>query len=229
MESGYRSGGGDGHLGINVRRRQKCADVVGPLVFVAVRFWVAGGALVGLLCSSVKSRRGRFPSSRARCRPGRSRASSPWVTCQQTIGLQNHGGRQSRIHYRIERGARPTSSPQRCCAKPPPDPQAFGVLIATVGLGFLTLDPRNNVCPRAGDLWVLLCAVGFAAHITSTARFAPHYDVLPFTAMQLLTTAALPTMTALVFERHALLPPVSALPAIVYMALIATAFVSRRA
>lgn len=200
-------------------------DVVGPLVFVAARFWVAGGAIAGLL---LLQRRIAPRPIAIRTRALRDGAlTGIFLTLgyvPQTIGLQTTEAAKAAFITGLSVVLVPLFA-ATLLRKPPTRAATVGVLIATIGLGFLTLDMNQRLTLATGDLWVLLCAVGFAAHITSTARFAPHYDVLPFTATQLLTTAALSTIAALLFERHALLPPASALPAIVYMALIATAFV----
>lgn len=200
-------------------------DVVGPLVFVAARFWVAGGALAGLLLLQRKIASRPIPIQARALQAGAF--TGVFLTLgyvPQTIGLQTTEAAKAAFITGLSVVLVPLFA-ATLLRKPPTRAATVGVLMATVGLGFLTLNLKQRLTLAPGDLWVLLCAIGFAAHITSTARFAPHYDVLPFTAMQLLTTAALSTIAALLFERHALLPPVPALPAIVYMALIATAFV----
>jgi len=200
-------------------------DVVGPLVFVAVRFWVAGGALVGLLLLQRKISPRPIPVRWRALRAGAF--TGVFLTLgyvPQTIGLQTTEAAKAAFITGLSVVLVPLFA-ATLLRKPPTRAATVGVLMATIGLGFLTLDLNQRLILAPGDLWVLLCAVGFAAHITSTARFAPHHDVLPFTAAQLLTTAALSTGAALLFERHALLPPVSTLPAIVYMGFIATAFV----
>lgn len=200
-------------------------DVVGPLVFVAVRFWVAGGALTLLLWLQRKIASRPIPIQPRALRAGAF--TGVFLTLgyvPQTIGLQTTEAAKAAFITGLSVVLVPLFA-ATLLHKPPTRAATFGVLMATVGLGFLTLDLHQRLTLAPGDLWVLLCAVGFAAHITSTARFAPHYDVLPFTATQLLTTATLSTIAALLFERYALLPPASALPAIVYMGLIATAFV----
>jgi drug/metabolite transporter (DMT)-like permease len=200
-------------------------DAVGPLVFVAVRFWVAGGALAGLLLLQRRIASRPIPIQSRALQAGAF--TGVFLTLgyvPQTIGLQTTEAAKAAFITGLSVVLVPVLA-ATLLHKPPTRAAIFGVLIATVGLGLLTLDLNQRLALSSGDLWVLLCAVGFAAHITSTARFAPHYDVLPFTATQLLTTAALSTGAALLFERHALLPPASALPSIVYMALIATAFV----
>lgn len=194
-------------------------DVVGPLVFVATRFWVAGGAL---LCLVVWRRSAKTPHL---LRDGAITGFFLTVGyVMQTIGLQTTEAAKAAFITGLSVVLVPVFA-ATLLRKPPTRAATVGVVMATVGLGFLTLNLNQRLTFAPGDLWVLACAVGFAAHITSTARFAPHHEVLPFTVVQLLTTALLATAAALLFERHALLPPASTLPAIVYMGLIASAFV----
>jgi drug/metabolite transporter (DMT)-like permease len=200
-------------------------DTVGPLVFVAMRFWIAGGALVGLLFLQRKVAARPIAIHPHALRAGA--LTGVFLTLgyvPQTIGLQTTEAAKAAFITGLSVVLVPIFA-ATLLHKPPTRAATVGVLIATVGLGMLTLNPDQSLALAPGDLWVLACAVGFAAHITSTARFAPHHDVLPFTATQLLTTALLSTAAALFFERHALLPPVSTLPAIAYMGLIASALV----
>ncbi|HOU15383.1 MAG TPA: DMT family transporter [Anaerolineae bacterium] len=200
-------------------------DTVGPLVFVATRFWVAGSALVGLLFVQRK-----VTSRPIAIRPRALRdgaLTGVFLTIgyvMQTIGLQTTEAAKAAFITGLSVVLVPVFA-ATLLRKPPTRAATIGVVMATLGLGALTLDLKQHIGFAPGDLWVLVCAVGFAAHIISTARFAPHHDVLPFTATQLLTTAFLATAAALFFERHALLPPASTLPAIIYMGLIASAFV----
>ncbi|MGQ9840119.1 MAG: DMT family transporter [Anaerolineae bacterium] len=81
----------------------------------------------------------------------------------------------------------------------PPDRNAWaGVLLATFGLGLLSLTADLRVEP--GDLLVLGCAFSFAAHILLTGHFAPRHDPLLLTLGQLITVAALSLTAALLFN-----------------------------
>jgi drug/metabolite transporter (DMT)-like permease len=194
-------------------------DAVGPLVFVAARFWVAGLALLALFWLR------RTTTARNLLRDGA--ITGFFLTLgyvPQTIGLQTTEAAKAAFITGLSVVMVPVFAAV-LLRKPPTRAAAFGVALATFGLGMLTLNLNQRMTFAPGDLWVLLCAVGFASHITSTARFAPRHDVLPFTAVQLLTTAILSTVAALLFERSALLPPAATLPAIVYMGLIASALV----
>ena len=68
----------------------------------------------------------------------------------------------------------------------------------------------------------MLCAVAFAAHIVSLARFAPRHAVVPFTAIQLLVVAVLGLVASAVFEGLPL-PVASVLPALIGTGVVVSA------
>jgi drug/metabolite transporter (DMT)-like permease len=67
------------------------------------------------------------------------------------------------------------------------------VLLATVGLGFLSL---RGLAVGGGELLTLGCAVAFALHIVGLGRWAAAYDVYGLAVLQLLTTAAMCAVVA---------------------------------
>lgn len=73
-----------------------------------------------------------------------------------------------------------------------------GAVLAFMGVVLLTARP--GVAFNPGDLLTLVCAFAFAAHIVALARFAPLHRVVPFTAAQLLVTAAVSFPVAAVVE-----------------------------
>lgn len=81
----------------------------------------------------------------------------------------------------------------------PERPAMIGVLLATLGLGVLTLTRDLNVA--TGDLIVLGCALAFALHIISVSVFAPRWDPLALTIVQLATVACVSAMVAVSTER----------------------------
>jgi len=105
-------------------------------------------------------------------------------------------------------------------AKPDRD-SIFGVILATIGLGLMSLEPPLGIAP--GDLLVLLCAVGFAAHIILVGTFSPGVDPVLFAAIQLFTVSLGSLIFALMTERP-LKVPGEAWGAIFFTALAATAF-----
>jgi drug/metabolite transporter (DMT)-like permease len=63
-----------------------------------------------------------------------------------------------------------------------------GAVVAFMGVMLLTA--RGGLSLNRGDLLTLVCALAFAGHIVALSRFAPRHRVVPFTAAQLLVTAA---------------------------------------
>lgn len=107
---------------------------------------------------------------------------------------------------------------------------AVGVLLATVGLGLLSLEP--NLAVGLGDLLVLACAFSFAAHILLVGRFAPAWPPARLALTQIATVAVLSILAALALERPVPWPAGNVWFAAVFTGLLATAlafFVQSRA
>lgn len=88
----------------------------------------------------------------------------------------------------------------------------LGALLAFVGLGLLTVE--EGVVLATGDLLTVGCAVAFAVHIVVLSRVAFRHPVIPFTAVQLLVTAALALASSAVVEGLPL-PTAPVLPSVV--------------
>jgi drug/metabolite transporter (DMT)-like permease len=73
-----------------------------------------------------------------------------------------------------------------------------GAVVAFAGVVLLTA--RDGVRLETGDLLTLGAAFSFAGHIVALARLAPRHPVVPFTAGQLLVTAALAFPAATIIE-----------------------------
>ncbi len=95
----------------------------------------------------------------------------------------------------------------------------IGVLLATIGLGLMSLQFPLNIA--SGDLLVLACAVGFATHILLVGAYSSEGDPMLFTGIQLLVVALGNGICAVIFERP-IVVPASAWGAIVFTALAAT-------
>lgn len=191
---------------------------VGPFVFVTLRFGIAALGLALLLLWRPA------PFGRALWRDGILSGLLLWASyLTQTLGLQTTTASKAAFITGLNVVLVPIFAALLLRRAPAPH-AAFGVVLATVGLAWMTLDV-NALVLAAGDLWVMLCAALFALHIIAIAHFSPRYPVLPYTLVQLLTVAVLAGGGALIWERGALLPPPAALPAILYMGLVATAFV----
>ncbi len=192
-------------------------ESVGPFAFVAARFWVA----IPPLLIAMWLRRNAL--SRALLRDGVLTGFFLWAGFgTQTIGLVTTEASKAAFITGLNVVLVPLFA-AFLLRQPPAWYAALGVLIATVGLGTMTLDHTLSLAP--GDGWVLACAVAFAMHITAIARYSPRYAALPFTVVQLFTVASLASVAALFLEGDNLLPPVSVLPTILFMGVIATALV----
>ncbi len=192
-------------------------DTVGPFAFVAARFWVAGGALALVWLAR------RAPVSRRMLRDGVLTGCLLWAGfVTQTIGLQTTEAGKAAFITGLNVVLVPVFA-ALLLRHAPPRHVIVGALLATGGLGLMTLD--RSLALQQGDLWVMICAGAFALHIIAIARYSPYHAVLPFTLIQLLTTAILASLAALVVEPDALIPPPAALPAILFMGLVATALV----
>jgi drug/metabolite transporter (DMT)-like permease len=100
---------------------------------------------------------------------------------------------------------------------------AIGVLLATGGLGLLSLGDKLEFA--TGDLLVLGCAVAFALHIVAVGRFVPHVDGSGFTIVQLAFVGVVASVVGLTTERlepAALSAPVIA--SVAFMGVGGTAF-----
>jgi drug/metabolite transporter (DMT)-like permease len=81
-----------------------------------------------------------------------------------------------------------------------PRPQTLcGIALATVGLGLLTLNPRNFTIGR-GDLFTLLGAIVFALQIVLLGCYVKTSDYRQLAALQITGTAVICTVTMPVLE-----------------------------
>jgi drug/metabolite transporter (DMT)-like permease len=101
----------------------------------------------------------------------------------------------------------------------PPTNTVFGVVLATIGLGFMSL--TFPVMVQAGDVLVFLCAIGFAAHILLIEKYSKENDPLLFAAIQLLVVSFGAFVAAVLFEWPLTIPKDS-WASITYTAIIAT-------
>jgi drug/metabolite transporter (DMT)-like permease len=71
----------------------------------------------------------------------------------------------------------------------------FGVVLATIALGFISI---NNFSIEVGQIWVIACAVLFAAHIVGLGVWSPGKDTYALTVVQLATVSLVCTVGALI-------------------------------
>lgn len=86
-----------------------------------------------------------------------------------------------------------------------------GAVLAFAGLALLTF--QTGLVFEPGDLLTVGCAVAYAAHIVYVSRVVGGHRVIPFTAVQLLVTAAGGLATSALFEGLPL-PAASSWPAL---------------
>jgi drug/metabolite transporter (DMT)-like permease len=190
-------------------------DSVDPLTFVGWRFWLASVFLALLF----HHRLGGF--TRAEFQAGG--LIGVWLALGyvfQTIGLQTTTSAKAGFITGLSVVIVPVLA-TFLLHRPPGRGAIVGIVAATVGLGFLSLD--KNLRVQAGDLWVLGCAFAFALHIVTVARFSARYDPIRLTIAQIITTAILATGAGFVFETPRLDLPAATWGAIAFTGLAATA------
>lgn len=101
---------------------------------------------------------------------------------------------------------------------------AIGLALAPIGLWLLSFSGDASRF-GLGDLLVLGCAVAFAAHIVSISAYAPRYDPVGLSIVQIGVVALLAGLCALLFERPLVVPPAAAASGAAYTGLLATAVV----
>ncbi|EAT12640.1 DMT family transporter [Bermanella marisrubri] len=77
----------------------------------------------------------------------------------------------------------------------------LGVALATIGTLLLTGGLSGF---GEGELWVLICALGFATHIVYISRFAQTIDALSLTQVQMITVTVLSFLSAFWWEAESL-------------------------
>lgn len=196
---------------------QNALEAVGPLTFVAFRFVLATGVLVGLF-----HRRLRRLAWRELLAGG---LIGVWLTggyLFQTIGLQTTTTAKAGFITGLSVVIVPVLA-TALLRQPPGRHAILGIVAATVGLGALTLNRDLSV--QTGDLWVLACALMFALHIVSVARFSPHHDAIPLSVVQIGTVAVLGSGLAAAFEVPSVRLPAATWGAIAFTGVVATALV----
>jgi drug/metabolite transporter (DMT)-like permease len=163
-------------------------EVVDPLAFVGWRFLIGGLALLLLA----------IPRSDGVWRDGA--ISGMWLFAGyalQTGGLTLTGATNSALITGLYVVFVPLLA--ALVRRRTPSPWAIvGVVLGFIGTSLLTV--RADLTFGAGDILTVGCAVAFAGHIVSVARFATRHPVIPYTTVQLLTTAMLGLVGSVVFE-----------------------------
>jgi drug/metabolite transporter (DMT)-like permease len=99
----------------------------------------------------------------------------------------------------------------------------LAALLAIIGLGLMTLNPTEGVV--IGDLWVLGTALAYALYIVYLGEIAVHHKPIVLTSLQIIVVAALSWGWAVPHLSVLKELSLSALSALLYLALFATALV----
>jgi drug/metabolite transporter (DMT)-like permease len=99
----------------------------------------------------------------------------------------------------------------------------LAALLAIIGLGLMTLNPNEGVV--IGDLWVLGTALAYALYIVYLGEIAVHHKPIVLTSLQIIVVAALSWGWAVPHLSVLKELSLSALSALLYLALFATALV----
>lgn len=190
-------------------------DTVGPLTYVAWRFWLAAIFLAVLFHR--RTRRVRRAELLAGGLIG------VWLALGylfQTVGLQTTTSAKAGFITGLSVVIVPVLA-TLLLRRPPGRGAVLGIAAATVGLGFLSLD--RNLTVQEGDLWVLGCAFAFALHIVTVAHFSPHHDPIRLSLVQIAAVAPIATAAAFAFETPRLDLPAATWVAIAFTGITATA------
>ena len=98
-----------------------------------------------------------------------------------------------------------------------------GVVLATLGLVFLTLDLDDPWAFQKGDLWVLACAFLYALQIITVDRYGAFSDALLLTWVEIGTVAVVGLGAAAVVEPFPQLTGAKLWGCLIYLAIFATA------
>lgn len=176
-------------------------DDIGPLGFVAWRF------LLGALVLSLFA----LPRGRRIWKHGAISGSALFAGyALQTAGLEVTSAANSALitgFYVIL-----TPFIAALFARRARSPWVIGAAFASFA-GLWLLTGTDGLALSRGDLLTLGCALAFALHIISLARYAPGHPVIPFTTVQLAVTATLAFASSILIEGPSL-PPSAALGAI---------------
>ncbi len=76
----------------------------------------------------------------------------------------------------------------------------IGIAVAVVGLFLLCVNPEKGLVFKTNDIYVILCAVVFAFHITAVDYFAPKVDGVKLSCIQFIVAGGISCICMFVFE-----------------------------
>ncbi len=105
----------------------------------------------------------------------------------------------------------------------------IGAVLCFVGVSLLNIGSNGTGTAiaeifhfNAGDIWTLVCALGFAMHITSNGLYAHKMDPMVLTFIQFVVTTILGFITAFMFEGVPVMPSHNTVMGIVYLGMFST-------
>lgn len=160
-------------------------DNVSGLVFVTLRFWVAAVALIAIWRGATKSS--------LRLKPGLIAGTVLFVAYVfQTTGLERTTPSKSAFLTGLSIPLVPfvSSAVYRNLPRPV---EVAGVIVATLGMGLMTLAPGAGWEWRmsTGDLLSFFCAVAFAIHIVVVGHYCQLEGFQSLAVVQIATVAVL--------------------------------------
>lgn len=201
---------------------------MGPLTFIAVRFFIAGVVLLAWYFLRERRRERSREGHRDTGGPSREFLTGAFITglallfsyATQTLGLVTVAAGKAAFITGLYVVIVPVAS--RAFLHASPDRASIiGVALATLGLGLMSLKMPLEIAP--GDFLVFLCAIGFSAHILLLGRYSGQGSTVLLAAIQLLVVSAGSLAYALIAERP-LSVPAGAWGAILFTAIAATSF-----
>ena len=188
-----------------------------PLTFIALRFWLAFAILLALFGRRLLKMNRRLALAGASI----GFFLFAGFACQ-TAGLQFTTASKSGFITGLSVIFVPFLA-WILIGHPPGRNSVIGVILATIGLGMLSL--QNGLAIGLGDLLTLASCIGFALQIVLIAKYSPDHDPMALTTIQIGVVAILSTASAFFVEGVPTVIPPTSLLAAIFTGVIATALV----
>jgi drug/metabolite transporter (DMT)-like permease len=175
---------------------QNAIKFLPPLTFNAIRFFIAG---IVILIIYLVQEKGKISISLKQLLPGILLGSCLFIGYSfQTIGLIYTTPSKAGFITGLSVIMVPLLTFMFYKNKP-----ASKAIIGSIGaaFGLYLLAVKNTTAFSIGDVFVLICAFGFAFHIIFTDRVAKKVPILLLTTVQIFTVSVLCAISAFVFEK----------------------------
>ncbi len=169
---------------------KQALDNVSTLLFLALRFSVAAVAMA----VTFRVRLGSLRLERAELKAGTLTGLFLFAGyALQTFGLRYTTPSKSAFVTGLYVPLVPFTA-SLVYRKAPRLAELVGILLATLGMGLMTIEP-GTLAMGGGDLLTLGCAIAFAFHILMVGRYSRRTRVEMFSLVQITTVAAIATAT----------------------------------